>query len=37
MKDLSKAYRESGVDILKASTFIDRIKGIVKGTHTKGS
>ncbi|GAB6887728.1 phosphoribosylformylglycinamidine cyclo-ligase [Desulfothermus okinawensis JCM 13304] len=36
MKDLSKAYRESGVDILKASTFIDRIKGIVKGTHTKG-
>lgn len=36
MKDLSKAYKESGVDIEKASNFITKIKKIVKSTHTKG-
>ena len=36
MKDLSKAYKESGVDIEKASNFITKIKKIVKSTHIKG-
>lgn len=36
MKDLSKAYKESGVDIEKASNFITKIKEVVKSTHTKG-
>ena len=36
MKDLSKAYKESGVDIDKASYFIKKIKEVVKATHTKG-
>ncbi|WP_461834365.1 phosphoribosylformylglycinamidine cyclo-ligase [Desulfothermus sp.] len=36
MKDLSKAYKESGVDIEKASNFITKIKEVVKSTYTKG-
>ncbi len=36
MKDLSKAYKEAGVDTKKAGNFVQRIKDIVKSTYTKG-
>ncbi len=36
MTELSKAYKEAGVDIEKAGELIKRIKDIVKGTYTKG-
>lgn len=37
MKDKSSSkYRDAGVDIDKANTFIDQIKGLVKSTHQRG-
>lgn len=36
MADRSQAYTEAGVDIQAANTFVDRIKGLVAQTYTKG-
>jgi len=36
MRDLAKAYKEAGVDVQKAGSFVERIKDIVKTTYTKG-
>ncbi len=36
VKDLSKAYKEAGVDIDKAASFVKSIKEIAKSTYIKG-
>ncbi len=36
MKELTRAYREAGVDTEAAGSFVDRIKKLVKGTYVKG-
>ncbi len=36
MKELTRAYREAGVDTEAAGSFVERIKRVVKRTHVKG-